>query len=130
MGRPPVEATDVFRALADPTRRVILSTLRDGGLAVADIASAFPVSRPAVSKHLRILKEADLVVEQRLGRNRVYALNAGPLQDVDDWLDEYRTFWRHSLRRLKDLVEISDEASRPRKTRKGKSERGRKGQKR
>ncbi len=129
MGRPPVEATDVFRALADPTRRVILSTLCDGGLAVADIASAFPVSRPAVSKHLRILKEADLVVEERHGRNRVYALNAGPLQDVDEWLDEYRTFWRHSLRRLKDLVETSDERLQPRKNQKPKVGSGRKGEK-
>ena len=127
MGRPSVETSDVFRALADPTRRVILRAILGPGLPVTEIASALPVSRPAVSKHLRILKEANLVVEQRHGRNRVYSLNPDPLRDVDDWLKEYRIFWSRSLDRLKQFVE-ADEEERPGKTtRKDRSKNGRQG---
>ena len=98
-------AEDVFRAVSDPTRRALLDRLRRGGRAVGSLASEFPISRPAISKHLRILKEADLVMEHRNGRQRVYELNPGPLEQLDEWLDSYRTFLRANLARLKEYVE-------------------------
>ena len=96
---------DVFQALADPTRRAILTLLRQGSQPVNGIAADFPISRPAISRHLRILREADLVTEIKVGRNRLYELNAGPLREVDDWLAHYRHMWQHQLRNLKRYVE-------------------------
>ena len=96
---------DVFQALADPTRREILTLLRQGSQPVGGIARDFPISRPAISRHLRILREAELVTEIKIGRNRVYELNAGPLKSVDDWLAHYRHMWQHQLRNLKRFVE-------------------------
>ncbi len=96
---------DVFQALADPTRRAILTLLRQGSQPVNGIASDFPISRPAISRHLRVLREADLVTEIKVGRNRLYELNAGPLKHVDDWLAHYRHMWQHQLRNLKRFVE-------------------------
>ena len=96
---------DVFQALADPTRRAILTLLRQGSQPVNGIASDFPISRPAISRHLRILREADLVTEIKVGRNRLYELNAGPLREVDDWLAHYRHMWQHQLRNLNRFVE-------------------------
>jgi len=95
----------VFRALADPTRRDILSLLRRGEQPVHTIARGFPVSRPAISKHLRLLLDAELVYERREGRNRLYQLNAKPLKSVDDWLEEYRTLWQGKLKNLKRYLE-------------------------
>ena len=95
----------VFQALADPTRRAILGLLRQGSQPVGSIARDFPVSRPAISRHLRILREAELVSEIRVGRNRFYELNAAPLRTVDDWLAHYRHMWQHQLRNLKRYIE-------------------------
>jgi DNA-binding transcriptional ArsR family regulator len=97
------EAT--FQALADPTRRAVLDLLRQGSQPAGQIARAFPVSRPAISKHLRLLRRAHLVHERREGRNRVYQLNAEPLKAVDSWLEQYRVFWQASLTNLKAYVE-------------------------
>ncbi|HEY1459049.1 MAG TPA: metalloregulator ArsR/SmtB family transcription factor [Casimicrobiaceae bacterium] len=98
-------AGDVFQALADPTRRAILGLLRQGSQPVGSIARDFPISRPAISKHLRILREAALVTEIKVGRQRLYAINAAPLRGVDDWLAHYRHMWQHQLRNLKRYVE-------------------------
>ena len=97
------EAT--FQALADPTRRAVLDLLRRGARPAGQIAEAFPVSRPAISKHLRQLRKARLVVEQRRGRHRLYHLNPEPLKAVDSWLAEYRRFWQMNLASLKSFVE-------------------------
>lgn len=97
------EAT--FHALADPTRRAVLDLLRQGAQPAGQIAGAFPVSRPAISKHLRQLRRARLVVEHRRGRHRYYQLNAEPLKAVDSWIDRYRTFWQANLANLKAFVE-------------------------
>lgn len=102
------EAT--FSALADPTRRAVLDLLRHGRQPAGRIAEAFPVSRPAISKHLRLLRHAHLVQEHREGRHRFYELNAEPLRVVDSWLGQYRTFWRANLASLKAFVE-SEHAS-------------------
>ncbi len=97
------EAT--FSALADPTRRAVLDLLRKGRQPAGQIASAFPISRPAISKHLRLLRRAHLVNEHREGRNRFYQLNPEPLKAVDSWLEQYRSFWSSSLSSLKAFVE-------------------------
>jgi DNA-binding transcriptional ArsR family regulator len=96
---------DVFRAIADPTRRAILERLRAGGAPVNALAAAFAQSRPAISKHLRVLREARLVHEQRVGRERLYELDSVPLQQVAGWLEGYRAFWQTSLDNLKRLLE-------------------------
>jgi DNA-binding transcriptional ArsR family regulator len=97
------EAT--FQALADPTRRAVLDLLRRGSQPAGQIAEAFPVSRPAISKHLRLLRGAHLVREHREGRNRVYQLNPEPLRAVDSWIEQYRSFWSANLASLKSFVE-------------------------
>ncbi len=94
-----------FNALADPTRRAVLDLLRAGTRPAGEIARAFPVSRPAISKHLRILRRAHLVEERREGRHRLYQLNPEPLKAVDSWIDQYRQFWTASLENLKSFVE-------------------------
>jgi DNA-binding transcriptional ArsR family regulator len=97
------EAT--FHALADPTRRAVLDLLRQGAQPAGQIAEAFPVSRPAISRHLRQLRRARLVVEHRRGRHRYYQLNAEPLKAVNAWLEHYRNFWQANLSNLKAFVE-------------------------
>ena len=98
-----------FSALADPTRRAVLDLLRAGTRPAGEIARAFPVSRPAISKHLRILRRAHLVEERREGRHRLYQLNPEPLKAVDTWLEQYRSFWSANLASLKSFVEAEYE---------------------
>jgi DNA-binding transcriptional ArsR family regulator len=110
-----------FSALADPTRRAVLDLLRQGSLPAGQIARAFPVSRPAISKHLRMLRCAQLVQERREGRHRIYELNAVPLKAVDLWLSRYRSFWQANLNSLKAFVErehTKEKSGRKKKTRK------------
>jgi DNA-binding transcriptional ArsR family regulator len=97
----------IFRALGDRTRLAIVARLRAGEAAAGDIAAGFRVSRPAVSRHIRVLRAAKLVTERREGRNRVYALNPEPLAAVDEWLSTYRRFWRAQLQSLKRYAESS-----------------------
>ena len=96
---------DVFRAIADPTRRAILDRLRAGGAPVNALAAEFSQSRPAISKHLRVLRQAHLVREQRVGRERLYQLDSVPLQQVAGWLEGYRALWQISLDNLKRYLE-------------------------
>jgi DNA-binding transcriptional ArsR family regulator len=100
-------ATSPFHAVADPTRRAILDRLRRGDAPVAELAAGFAMSRPAVSKHLRILRQARLVRERRGGdgRQRVYRLTPAPLRAVADWAHSYQTFWTDNLARLKRHAE-------------------------
>jgi DNA-binding transcriptional ArsR family regulator len=96
---------DVFHAIADPTRRAILDHLRAGPAPVNALAASFKQSRPAVSKHLRVLRLARLVTEERAGRERLYQLRPLALQQVAGWLEGYRSFWQMNLDRLKRHVE-------------------------
>jgi DNA-binding transcriptional ArsR family regulator len=98
-------SNDVFRAIADPTRRAILDRLRAGPANAGALAADFRSSRPAISKHLRVLREARLVTDTRLGRERVYTVDPVPLQSVAGWLEGYRAFWQYSLDRLKRHLE-------------------------
>jgi DNA-binding transcriptional ArsR family regulator len=95
----------VFRAIADPTRRQILALLRGGRRSVGEIAGNFRTSRPAISRHLRVLRTAGLVVARRDGTARICELNAKPLRAVDTWLRDYQAFWSETLRNLKRFVE-------------------------
>jgi len=95
----------VFRAIADPTRRRILGLLRGGQHTVGEIAENFRTSRPAISKHLRLLRSAGLVVTRRDGTARICDLNAKPLREINDWLRDYEVFWSASMRNLKSYVE-------------------------
>ncbi len=94
-----------LQAVADPTRRAVLDLLRAGSRPAGEIARAFPVSRPAISRHLRQLRRAGLVREHRRGRHRFYQLDPAPLREVDRWLQRYRVFWEHKLSALKSFVE-------------------------
>ena len=107
-------AEAAFQALADPTRRAVLDLLRRGSQPAGQIARAFPVSRPAISKHLRLLLRAHLVQERREGRHRFYTLNPEPLKAVDSWLEQYRIFWRANLAGLKTFVETEYTKESPR----------------
>lgn len=104
-----------YRAIADPTRRRILDLLRDAGPQRAgDIASRFPrISRPAVSKHLRILRQAHLVREIPEGRQRWYRLTPEPLHEMyESWLQQYEAFWTERLQMLKRIVEEDEQKRR------------------
>ena len=95
-----------LHALADDTRRAVLDHLRQtGAQPVGAIAELFPISRPAISKHLRILLDAHLVRQSQQGRYRVYELDPAPLALVDEWLVPYRMFWTKRLGELKTFVE-------------------------
>jgi DNA-binding transcriptional ArsR family regulator len=95
----------VFRAISDPTRREILGILRSGQQTVGHIAGNFRMSRPAISKHLRLLHSAGLVSTRRQGTASYCSLNAKPLSAIDDWLRDYQAFWTDSLNRLKTYIE-------------------------
>ncbi len=97
---------DVFNAIANPVRRALLDALASGPLPVHDLAQAFPISRPAISQHLRVLLDARLVMEERVGRERRYRLDPAPLREVDRWVSHYQWFWRG---RLQTLGRILDE---------------------
>jgi DNA-binding transcriptional ArsR family regulator len=96
---------DVFQAIADPTRRSLMKLLIDQELPVTVISGHYPISRTAVSKHLRILAEAGLVKERKIGRETRYQMDLEPLQELKKWLSYYELFWDNKLSALKHFVE-------------------------
>jgi len=101
----------VFRAVADPTRRAILEALgRHGEQAVGDLATAVGQSVPLVSRHLAVLRAADLVDERRDGRHRRYRLNPAPLRDLHDWAGLFAEFWTSRVANLRRHLERKHEA--------------------
>lgn len=88
---------DALAALADPTRRRIVELLSDGDLDAGAIADHFETSRPAVSRHLRVLREGGLVSARRDAQRQIYSLEAAPLAALDAWLARYRPFWTNRL---------------------------------
>lgn len=105
----PSQKHDVFQAIADPTRRQVLKLLREQELPVTVISGHFPMSRTAVSKHLRILADAGLVKERKVGRETRYRLEAEPLMELKRWLSYYERYWENKLNALKRFVESDDE---------------------
>jgi DNA-binding transcriptional ArsR family regulator len=88
---------EALAALADPVRRELVALLAHGEVAAGDLADRFPVSRPAISRHLRVLREAGLVTARADGKRRFYALDPRPLRELDDWLEPYRDLWARRL---------------------------------
>lgn len=86
-----------LHALSDPTRRRIVELLADGERTAGDIAAQFPVTRPAVSRHLRVLREHGLVRAREDAQRRLYSLDPAPLAELDEWLGRYRSFWGQRL---------------------------------
>lgn len=86
-----------IEALADPTRRTIVELLAEGDLSAGELAARFETSRPAVSRHLRVLREHGVVRSRGEGRRRVYSLDPEPLAELDEWLARYRGFWTNRL---------------------------------
>ena len=96
---------DVFRALADPTRRAVYERLTQGEAPVGALSEAFGVSQPAVSQHLAVLRDAGLVVPRRDGRHRYYRARPEGLAPLVDWLEHHRAFWNDRLARLGATLE-------------------------
>ncbi len=84
----PFSHLDVYRAIADPTRRAILDRLSDGEQSVSQLARPFAITQPALSQHLRVLREAGLVSQRAVGRHRLYRLSPGPLKEVAHWVEQ------------------------------------------
>jgi DNA-binding transcriptional ArsR family regulator len=96
--------SETFAALADPTRRAILSRLASGEASVTELAEPFEMSMPAISKHLKVLERAGLIGRGREAQWRPCRLEAGPLKDVAGWVERYRRFWEQSFDRLEDYL--------------------------
>lgn len=99
---------EVFEVLAEPSRSAILSLLRERERPVGELVHALAVSQPAVSKHLRLLREAQLVETRVDGQRRLYRLRPAPLRAIDDWLDPFRTMWTSSLFALERHLDEMD----------------------
>ena len=110
-----------FGALADPTRRAILARLSEGDAGVLDIAAPFPMSQPAITKHLRVLEEAGLISRHRLARQRMCHLEPHRLRQLSEWVGSYREFWEESFERLDELLEELQESESPTETRPGRT---------
>jgi Predicted transcriptional regulators len=104
---------DVFQAIADPTRRSLLQLLVDEEMPVNVISGHYAMSRTAVSKHLRVLQEAGLVKERKVGRETRYRLEPEPLLELKRWLSYYERFWENKLQALKRFVEEDMPAGEP-----------------
>jgi DNA-binding transcriptional ArsR family regulator len=96
---------DVFQAIADPNRRAILSLLAEKRMTLNGVAENFEISRPAISKHIRILKECGLVIVIPQGRERYVQARFDKLNEVTDWIEQYRQIWEARFSRLDDLLE-------------------------
>jgi DNA-binding transcriptional ArsR family regulator len=94
-----------FSALADPTRRAILARLASGDASVNELAEPFAMSQPAISKHLKVLERAGLITRGRDAQRRPCTLQAQPLAEANEWLENYRRYWESSFANLDDLLE-------------------------
>src|SRR5436309_7892637 len=98
------QLSSVFGALADPTRRAILARLAEGDLAVRDLAAPFPMSQPAISRHLKVLEGAGLISRSRRATARLSHLEAEPLRDATAWLALYQAYWDERYEQLDELL--------------------------
>jgi DNA-binding transcriptional ArsR family regulator len=105
------ELTTTFAALADPTRRAILTRLAEGEATVNELAKPFPISVQAVSKHLKVLERAGLITRGRSAQLRPSRLQGAPLKEAAEWLEAYRAFWHGSFDRLDERLQASEEGS-------------------
>ena len=100
----PEHLNHTFAALADPTRRAILARLASGEASVTELAKPFEISLPAISRHLKVLERAGLISRGREAQWRPRSLQAAPLKEAADWLEQYRRFWEESFDRLETLI--------------------------
>src|SRR3989304_3795391 len=113
------QLSTTFSALADPTRRAILARLTAGEASVTELAAPFEMTLPAVSKHLKVLERAGLIARGREAQWRPCRLQAGPLKEADEWIENYRRYWEESFERLDDYLrelqkkEVNNEPGRP-----------------
>ena len=98
-------SSDVFNAIAEPQRRAILTFLAADERAVGDIVDALELAQPSVSKHLRVLRDVDLVRARRDGRRMLYRTNAGAIRPLHEWAATFERLWRHQLNRIKERAE-------------------------
>ncbi|WP_166346325.1 ArsR/SmtB family transcription factor [Phytoactinopolyspora limicola] len=101
--------TDVFTALANPTRRALLDLLRDRAQPVNELADRFAMTRPSVSEHLKVLRDAGLVTTEQLGRQRIYHVAPQRLREIADWLHPYERFWRGRLTDLRHHLDAQED---------------------
>jgi len=112
---PPDQLSATFSALADPTRRAILTRLASGEISVTKLAEPFEMSMPAISKHLKVLERAGLIARGREAQWRPCRLEPAPLKEVSDWVEHYRRFWEESFDRLDTyLLELKNQESKTR----------------
>jgi DNA-binding transcriptional ArsR family regulator len=104
MARPNIQ-WDVYKAIADDNRRIVLDILARGPQPVSAILVRVELSQPALSQHLKILRDVGLVQQRRQGRERIYSLNPNPLKEVSNWLDHYQKFWTEKLAALGEHLE-------------------------
>jgi DNA-binding transcriptional ArsR family regulator len=119
----PDRLSSTFAALADPTRRAILARLSSGEVSVTELAEPFEMSLPAVSKHLKVLERAGLIVRGRDAQWRPCRLSAGPLRHVADWVERYRRFWTESFDRLDDYLREVQQQRQKKEKRHGRKQR-------
>ena len=100
---------DIFQAIADPTRREIIDLLSNQSLNLNAVAGHFDISRPAISKHIKILTECGLIMIKQEGRDRYCRTDVQKLKEVDQWLNRYRKFWNSKLDALGDFLERSED---------------------
>lgn len=101
----PRQQNDIFHAIAHPARRTILCRLKRGEKPAGELVASFGVSFSAISQHLKILKEANLVTEKRAGRQRMYHLNSRPLREVWDWIEDFQELWATRLDALESHLD-------------------------
>lgn len=102
----------VFMAVAHPARRAILERLAGGEASGTELAQRFPISVPAVSKHLRVLEHADLILHRKIGRTHYFRLAAGPMSEAASWLEQYRQSWEKQLDSLETYLQDTAEEER------------------
>jgi DNA-binding transcriptional ArsR family regulator len=96
----PFTQWDVYKAIADPNRRIVLDMLMRGEQSVSAIHARIELTQPALSQHLKVLRDVGLVRQRRAGRERIYALNPKPLKEISDWIGHYEKFWQEKLAAL------------------------------
>ena len=102
--------SSIFSALADPTRRAILARLASGEASVGELSEPFQMSKPAISKHLKVLERAGLIAKSRSAQWRLCRIDGAPLREVAEWMEPYRRFWDESFTRLDErLRQLQDE---------------------